>query len=142
MNITKSLVDKLAIPQQRQVGRTEQKRYYGDKLKGFGVRVTSGGTKSFFVEKLIHGQLKRITIGQFPSITAEQARKEAQKIIGHIAAGNDPIAEKLAAKMSAVTLNEVFEDYKKARKSLKPNTLMAKRRFLRQNTDRNRYKKS
>ena len=122
MNITKVFVDKLPIPKQCQVGRTEQKRYYDDKLKGFGVRVTSGGTKSFFVEKLIHGKLKRITLGQYPAITTEQARKEAQKIIGQIATGRDPISEKQAAKVKGITLKQVCEDYLHARKELKPKT--------------------
>ena len=46
MKITKTFVEKLALPEIIKEGRTEQKRYYDDKLKGFGVRVTSGGTKA------------------------------------------------------------------------------------------------
>ena len=71
-----------------------------------------------------------MTLGKYGALTVEQARKEAQKIIGQIATGIDPIAEKLAAKMSVVTLNDVFEDYIKARKSLKHNTLYNYRRVL------------
>ncbi|EHL30759.1 hypothetical protein LDG_7245 [Legionella drancourtii LLAP12] len=32
-------------------GKTAQKRYYDDNLKGFSIRVTSAGAKAFFVEK-------------------------------------------------------------------------------------------
>ena len=58
-NITKKFVDNLQLPKKITEGRTEQKRYYDNKLKGFGIRVTSGGTKAFFVEKLINNKLKR-----------------------------------------------------------------------------------
>jgi hypothetical protein len=45
MKITKMLIDKLPLPEKIVEGRTEQKRYYDNNLKGFGIRVTSGGTK-------------------------------------------------------------------------------------------------
>jgi len=73
VSITKTFIDRLILPEKIKSGRTEQKRYYDDKLTGFGIRVTSGGTKAFFVEKSIKGSLKRITIGQYSAITAEQA---------------------------------------------------------------------
>lgn len=63
MIITKSFVDKAFIPGKLKENRTEQKRYYGDKLKVFGFQLTSGGTKAFFVEKLVNRILKRIRIG-------------------------------------------------------------------------------
>src|SRR5205809_1144280 len=103
MNITKTFVDKVPIPAKLKEGRTEQKRYYDDKLKGFGLRVTSGGTRAFFVEKLVNGALKRITIGHYPEITTEQARKEAQVLLGKMVVGIDPVAEKKAQRVKSVT---------------------------------------
>lgn len=123
MKITKLAVDKLPIPITTSPGKSAQKRYCDDLMKGFGVRVTSGGTKAFYVEKLIHGKLSRITLGRYPELTVEMARKEAQKLLGQIATGIDPTAEKRAEKMRQITLNEVFNDYIKVRKSLKHNTL-------------------
>jgi integrase len=130
MNLTKSVVDRLVIPPSLASNQTAQKRYYDDKLKGFGVRVTSGGTKAFFIEKRVRGRLCRITLGHYGALTVEQARKEAQKLLGKIATGRDPIAEKRADKMREVTLEEVFEDYLRARKSLKHNTLYNYKRVL------------
>jgi integrase len=130
MKITKLAVDKLPIPSALIKSRTAQKRYYDETIKGFGVRVTSGGTRAFFVEKLVNSKLRRITLGRYPELTVEQARKEAQKLLGQIATGVDPIAEKKAAKMRSLTLKEVFEDYKKARKSLKPTTLRDYERIM------------
>lgn len=67
-------------------------------------------------------KLRRMTLGRYPELTVEMARKEAQKIFGKIATGIDPIAEKKAAKVKEVTLKEVFNDYMQARKNLKQNT--------------------
>jgi len=123
MKITKQFVDKLPVPVAIIKNKTTQKRYYDDILKGFGVRVTSGGSKAFFVEKLVNHKLRRITVGRYPELTVEQARKEAQKMMGKIATGIDPLAERRESKAKAVTLKEVYADYLAARKALKPNTI-------------------
>lgn len=123
MKITKLVVDKLPIPPITESGKTAQKRYYDDTIKGFGVRVTSGGTKAFFVEKLIKKKLSRITLGRYPELTVEMAKKEAHKLLGQIAMGFDPVAEKQSAIAREVTLNDVFKDYLQTRKSLKPTTI-------------------
>lgn len=130
MKITKSAVDKLPLPVSTTLGRTAQKRYYDDAMKGFGIRVTSGGTKAFFVEKLIKNKQSRITLGRYPELTVEMARKEAQKLLGQIATGMDPVAEKRAEKMRQITLNDVFNDYIHVRKSLKHNTLYNYKKVL------------
>jgi integrase len=132
MKITKLSVDKLPLPFSQSSKKTAQKRYYDDTLKGFGVRVTSGGTKAFFIEKLIQTKLRRITLGRYPEITVEQARREAQKLLGKIATGIDPIAEKKAKKLSQITLQQVFQDYLKVRKSLKQTTIFDYQRIMRE----------
>ena len=132
MKITKLAVDKLPVPVAVVKNRTMQKRYYDEVLKGFGVRVTSGGSKAFFIEKLIKNKLRRITIGRYPEITVEQARKEAQKLLGQIATGIDPIAERKEKKARAVTLQEAFDAYLIARKELKPLTILDYTRLMKQ----------
>lgn len=130
MRIKKTTVDDLPIPIAMQEGKTAQKRYYDDKLKGFGVRVTSGGTKAFFVEKLINKKLCRITLGRYPELTAENARNKALEMLGQIAMGIDPIAEKRAAHMRQVTLQDVFQDYIQTRKALKASTVTNYKQIL------------
>lgn len=125
MKLTKAFVDKVETPTDK-----DQVFHRDDQLKGFALRVTSTGSKSFVVEKNIGNKVRRITLGKYGALTVEQARKEAQKMIGQIATGIDPLAEKRAAKMNAVTLNQVFDDYMKARKSLKHNTLYNYKRVL------------
>jgi hypothetical protein len=118
MKLTKSVVDKIIPPRDK-----AQIFYRDEQLKGFALRVTASGTKSFVVEKLIKGKVRRITIGRYDALTVEQARKEAQKLLGKIATGIDPIAERQAHAAGGVTLGEAYQDYLKARKVLKPKTL-------------------
>src|SRR3990167_5701518 len=118
VKINKSFVDKASTPTDK-----DQAFYRDTELKGFALRITSAGTKSFVVEKIIGKKVRRITLGKYGALTAEAARKEAQKLLGQIASGKDPIADKQAAKMREVTLKEVYADYLKTRKSLKPKTV-------------------
>ena len=68
------------------------------------MRVTASGVKSFIVEKLVSGKVRRMTIGRYGEITVEQARREAQKLLGKIATGIDPRAEKQAIQFQSLTL--------------------------------------
>jgi integrase len=118
MRLTKSFIDHIEAPTDR-----DQAFYRDAQLKGFGVRITASGVKSFIVEKLIDSKVRRMTIGRYGEITVEQARREAQKLLGKIATGIDPRAEQKNAELQSLSLNEVFQDYLKARKTLKPRTL-------------------
>jgi integrase len=117
MKLTKAVIDKLPVP------GSGYALYRDDELSGFGVRVTHAGVKSFFLEKRIHRKVKRLTIGRYGVLTAEQARREAVKLLGRIASGGDPVADKAQAELESITLAEAFEGYLEARKSLKPRTI-------------------
>lgn len=105
---------------------TPQKGYalhWDDKLSGFGVRVTASGVKSFILQVRIRGRHRRITLGRFGVLAAEQARKDAKVLAGEVAAKRDPLAERAKDKLATVTLGEAFETYLTARKDLKPRTV-------------------
>jgi integrase len=124
--LNKSNIDKLPIPERDKVFHRDAE------LKGFGLYVRSSGAKVFIVEKRINGKVRRIKLGTYGELTAEQARKQAQAVLGQIAIGQDPIAEKKEQALKAVTLGQVFEDYVKARSSLKPATVFDYRRVMRE----------
>lgn len=130
MKITKSFVDKVELPPLDKNGKQAQIFYRDEALKGFALRVTSGGAKSFIVEKRIDGKVKRKTLGKFGQITAEQARKLAQSFLGEVAFGRNPIAEKNDKKVKNITLEEAFDDYVRARKDLKASTEKEYRRQI------------
>ena len=99
-------------------------------IRGFALRITAQGAKSFIVERRIDGKVKRLTLGRFGELTVEQARKEALKLIGKIAIGLNPLAEREHARLAQVTLEQAFDDFKRARKDLKARTLYDYERLL------------
>lgn len=100
-------------------------------LRGFGLRITAGGTKTFIVEKRIKGRLRRVSIGRYGELTPVQARRQAQQLLGQIAMGMDPVAERRRRQLREITLNTCFEDFKRARKNLKSKTLYDYERTIR-----------
>ena len=83
-----------------------------DQVKGFGLKVTPKGRKSFIAEGRIKGAgTKRITIGTHPTLSVQQARTEATKVLAEMQLGIDPKAKLEAAKHASRNLFEVFEEY-------------------------------
>lgn len=58
-----------------------QKDYFDDALPGFGVRVSQGGTRSFFLFTGKASNRRRQAIGRFGIITLAQARAEAKRLL-------------------------------------------------------------
>ena len=75
-----------------------------------GLRVTKSGAKSFFYSKRISGRKERLTIGQYPAVTVDQARKIAAQYNGVVANGLNPAVEVRSIRQE-VTLGEMFEIY-------------------------------
>lgn len=72
---------------------------WDSELRGFGVRVFSTGRRTYFVQyRNQFGRTRRKKIGVHGSITAEQAREEAKKILGNVASGEDPSEEQKQVK--------------------------------------------
>ena len=103
MRITKTFVDKVELPSPGPNGKPTQDFYRDAAIAGFGLRVTSGGAKSFIVEKRIDGKVKRKTLGRYGNLTVEQAKKEAMQFLGKVAGGGDPIREVRERRVQRVT---------------------------------------
>jgi len=85
--------------------------YHDLKVPGLQVRVTQTGTKSFCVyRRLKGGAPERVTLGKFPSMTVEQARKAAAAVNAEIEDGANPAAVRRAFKAEP-TLSEFFIEY-------------------------------
>src|ERR1700756_4555583 len=60
-----------------------------DAVRGFGVRVTAGGSRSFIVNYVIGGRERRLTIGAYPEWSAAAAREEAKRLKREVGVGRD-----------------------------------------------------
>jgi|LSQX01.2.fsa_nt_gb integrase len=91
--------------------RGGQYTVWDDELPGFGVRVTRAGTISFVLDYITRSSIRhRQTIGRYGAITVDQARDEAMKILGQVAAGLDPLDIKRKAR-EGQTIREFAAEY-------------------------------
>src|SRR5690606_1243471 len=83
-------------------------------LSGYGVRVSPGGSRTYFFQGRIkgHSAAQKITIGRHGPITAEQARKEAQRLAAEMALGRNPAQPKIRPdKTVRSTFGDLMEAY-------------------------------
>ena len=100
-------------------------------LTGFGVRVMPSGTKSFILNYRPgpggrKAPNRRIVLGRCTTITPDMARRMAHEMLGRVAAGDDPAAERARAR-AVPTLRQAFEEYLSAGPARKPGTLASYR---------------
>ena len=105
-------------------------------VKGFGVRVQRGGSKSYIVHYRTgsgrRAPLRKLTIGKHGAPwTPEKARSEAKRLLGIVETGADPAADKIARK-EAPTLGDLAERFlaEHAEAKRKASTATEYRRLL------------
>src|SRR5690554_4314981 len=84
-------------------------------LIGFMVEVYPSGNKTFFLEYVNkYGKKRRVSIGRYGVITADQARKEAESLAAKILLQNfDPLEEN-AKNKTALDVNGLLDIYFKS----------------------------
>jgi integrase len=83
---------------------------YDTELRGFGLRITKTGTRSFLLSYSINGRERRITIGRWPDWSVAAAREEAKKLRRLIDQGIDPLAKRRDDR-TAKTVNDLWLQY-------------------------------
>jgi hypothetical protein len=74
---------------------TESERQrWDDVLRGFGVRVSYGGTRAFVLRYRVNNRLRRVTLGPYPDLSLFEARRKAREVLGDVARGDDPAQDK------------------------------------------------
>jgi integrase len=116
ITFTKTMIARLLIPE------TGRITYHDIKLPGLQLRVSSKGLKTFGVRTNFEGKTVRVTLGAFPKITVEEARKLAKGRLATIAEGKNPNALKKAYLAKQITLQQCLDEYLKSRSSLKETT--------------------
>lgn len=115
--LTKQFVDRVSLPQQ-------DKTYWDDEIKGFGLRV-QGNTKAWvLVYRNRFGNKKRLTLGRSDKLCPQDARNAAKSKLATIFRDNeDPASEKSKYKKS-LTVAELCDFYlEEGVSNKKPSTI-------------------
>ncbi len=110
VKLTKRTVDATKPPE------TGETFVWDAEVRGFGLRVYPSGRRLFVYQYVMRatGKTRRVVLGAYPAITADQARELAQRAAAQVAEGRDPQGADPDA-LQRRTLAEVFPEYLKER---------------------------
>lgn len=107
--LNKTYIDKITPP------ASGYELHWDEQDRGFGLRVTKDGKRTYVVQGRVNGKEARISIGPHGVFTADQAREVAREHLRSMRQGIDPrtVAKERAAE--GVTLRDVADAYKRDR---------------------------
>jgi len=103
-SFTKTRLEKLLLPD------SGRETYHDTLVPGLILRVSASGSKAFAWYRKVKGRPMRLTIGSFPQVTVEQARRQCQALSGDVARGGDPQAQRTASRQET-TLGDLWTFY-------------------------------
>ncbi len=129
MNLTKSKIDAFRYEGRRIENKKGQTRWTrdvrcDDKVPGFGLRITPSNRKSFVLSYRINGTKRLMTLGDYGTLTLEQARDKAILAKGKVLDGQDPLEVRRDAR-EAPTMVDLERDYleRHAEKHKRPDSI-------------------
>lgn len=106
INFTKAALDAAKAP-----GVGQRAVYLDGKIAGLQLRVTATGAKTFSLfRRTKGGRPERITLGQYPTMSIEQARRQAAQLNAAIEDHKNP-AEVRRALRGELTFADLFKEY-------------------------------
>lgn len=104
IKISNRTVEKLAPPER---GYTIA---WDKEVKGFGIRVTAAGVRSFILNYRLRGGERRKTLGRYGTLSADEARVLAKAWLRDVADGIDPAKER-DTQTKRMTFADLAEQY-------------------------------
>lgn len=106
ISFTKANIEALDLP-----AAGQRVTYHDTKTAGLQLRVASSGVKTFSMFRRIKGgQPERVTLGRYPDLSIEQARRKAAEVNAAIAEGKNP-ADAVRAAKQELTLDDLHHEY-------------------------------
>jgi integrase len=94
---------------------------FDDAQRGLAVRVTASGGRTYLCQYTMHGHKWRVPLGSCSAVSLAKAREAAASVMGDVAKGRNPAAERKAAAAAErarrarnrLTLRVLIEDWKR-----------------------------
>jgi integrase len=109
MKLTKASIDRVKLSPDR-----SELIVFDEALPGFGLRIRSGGKRTWIAQYRLGVKQRRVTLGTVQTLDADEARRRAKDALARVQLGQDPQAEKTAArapKVREMTLLDAVERY-------------------------------
>lgn len=106
INFTKAALDGLPLP-----AAGQRATYHDAKTPGLQLRLTATGVKTFSVFRRVRGgDPERVTLGRYPAMSIEQARRQALDASAAMEAGENPAESKRLARGER-SFGDLFAEY-------------------------------
>ena len=130
MKLTRQNVARLKLPADK-----SEVIFFDEDLAGFGLRIRSGGKRTWVVQYRLGKKQRRVTLGTVESLTAEAARETAKTALAKVQLGGDPQGERLSSHdRAAHTFDGLVTRYLEHQQSrLKPRSYEEVKRHLEKN---------
>lgn len=97
--------------------KTRRRVVYDSKVPKLAIRITHGGSKTFYVVKRVLRDMEWIKLESFPQMTVKQARDAAELLLGEFAGGANPSEAKRALKAEQ-SFSDAFDVFLKGKRNL------------------------
>ena len=105
--------------------------FFDDDIPGFGLRVRVSGSRTWVFQYSRNGRARKMTLGKYPGITAQEARELVKPLYHQVQLGHDPASEKQEAQIDHDSFADVIAAYLEAKKrELRNRTYIDTTRYL------------
>src|SRR5262249_12260626 len=105
--------------------------FFDADIPGFGLRVRLSGSRTWVFQYSRNGRARKMTLGKFPGISAQEARELVKPLYHQVQLGRDPASEKQEAQIDHDSFADVVAGYLEAKKpDLRERTYVETTRYL------------